>query len=95
VPDVIQIIVLAIVQRPSGAHLQLPTPVERVTIGIKPNARSLAPSTFRESRRSTRVPLKVVISVEGSIDCPACEGETTVVNLHGARSQRPSRCAAG
>lgn len=44
----------------------------------------LLPSTFRESRRSTRVPLKVVISVEGSTDRLACEGETIVVNLHGA-----------
>lgn len=38
--------------------------------------------TFRESRRSTRVPLKVGIAVEG--DAPTCEGETIVVNLHGA-----------
>ena len=41
-------------------------------------------STFRESRRSTRVPLKVVISVEGGADNLTCEGETIVVNLHGA-----------
>jgi hypothetical protein len=39
---------------------------------------------FRESRRSTRVPLKVVIRVEGSTDHLTCEGETIVVNLHGA-----------
>ena len=37
--------------------------------------------TFRESRRSTRVPLKVVIAIEGGAEC---EGETIVVNLHGA-----------
>ena len=41
-------------------------------------------ATFRESRRSTRVPLKVVISVEGGADNLTCEGETIVVNLHGA-----------
>lgn len=41
-------------------------------------------SSFRESRRSTRVPLKVVISVEGGEGNLTCEGETVVVNLHGA-----------
>jgi hypothetical protein len=39
---------------------------------------------IRESRRSSRVPLKVVVSVEGSTDPLTCEGETIVVNLHGA-----------
>jgi PilZ domain len=39
---------------------------------------------FRESRRSTRVPLKVVIAVEGGDDSLTGEGETIVVNLHGA-----------
>ena len=39
---------------------------------------------FRESRRSSRVPLKVVIAVEGGAESLACEGETIVVNLHGA-----------
>jgi hypothetical protein len=39
---------------------------------------------FRESRRSTRVPLKVVIAVEGGTASLTCEGETIVVNLHGA-----------
>ena len=37
---------------------------------------------FKESRRSTRVPLKVTIVVEGQE--LKCEGETIVVNLHGA-----------
>ena len=41
-------------------------------------------SLIRESRRSTRVPLKVVVSVEGSTDPFTCEGETIMVNLHGA-----------
>jgi PilZ domain len=47
---------------------------------------SLMPSTatFHESRRSTRVPLKVVITVEGGAETLTCEGETIVVNLHGA-----------
>src|SRR5262245_47891616 len=40
--------------------------------------------TFQESRRSTRVPLKVLIRVEDNADSVTCEGETVVVNLHGA-----------
>jgi hypothetical protein len=39
---------------------------------------------FRESRRSSRVPLKVAIAVEGDAKNLTCEGETIVVNLHGA-----------
>jgi hypothetical protein len=44
------------------------------------------PSTakFRESRRSTRVPLKVVITVEGDAESRTFDGETIVVSLHGA-----------
>ena len=38
----------------------------------------------RESRRSTRVRLKVVIEARGITEPVACEGETLVVNLHGA-----------
>jgi len=41
-------------------------------------------TTFPESRRSTRVPLQVAIAVEDQADSVTCEGETTVVNLHGA-----------
>ena len=37
---------------------------------------------FRESRRSTRVPLKIHVRVEGGFE--TFEGETVVVNLHGA-----------
>jgi hypothetical protein len=40
--------------------------------------------TFRESRRSTRVPLKVVIAIEGNAEGRTCDGETIVINLHGA-----------
>jgi hypothetical protein len=39
---------------------------------------------FRESRRSTRVPLKVAVTVESGAESLTCEGETVVVNLHGA-----------
>jgi len=39
----------------------------------------------RESRRSTRVQLKVGIEAEGLTEPLTCEGETIVVNLHGAR----------
>jgi hypothetical protein len=38
--------------------------------------------TFRENRRSARVPLKISIKIEGGTD--AFEGETIIVNLHGA-----------
>ena len=36
----------------------------------------------RESRRSTRVPLKVLIEVQDGADC--LTGETIIVDLHGA-----------
>jgi hypothetical protein len=39
----------------------------------------------RESRRSTRVPLKVWIEAKDVTEPLTCEGETIVVNLHGAR----------
>jgi hypothetical protein len=38
----------------------------------------------RESRRSTRVRLKVRIETLGVGEALTCEGETFVVNLHGA-----------
>ena len=38
----------------------------------------------RESRRSTRVRLKVRIEALGVSEALTCEGETFVVNLHGA-----------
>ena len=41
--------------------------------------------TSRESRRSTRVQLKVRIEAQGLDEPLTCEGETIVVNLHGAR----------
>jgi hypothetical protein len=41
-------------------------------------------STFRDFRRSTRVPLKVLITVEDGTASVTYEGETIVVNLHGA-----------
>ena len=37
-----------------------------------------------ESRRSTRVRLKVAIEAHGLTEPLRCEGETVVVNLHGA-----------
>jgi hypothetical protein len=37
-----------------------------------------------ESRRSTRVPLKLVISGHGLSEPLTCDGETIVVNRHGA-----------
>jgi hypothetical protein len=38
----------------------------------------------RESRRSTRVSLKVMIEAKSLTEPLACKGETQVVNLHGA-----------
>jgi len=43
------------------------------------------PELRRESRRSTRVPLKVVITAQGLNQPLKCDGETIVVNRHGAR----------
>jgi hypothetical protein len=43
-----------------------------------------SPARFHESRRSTRVPLKVVITVEDGHETRTCEGETIIVNRHGA-----------
>jgi PilZ domain-containing protein len=59
-----------------------------VFIGCPPDVSLLVmPFTvpFHESRRSTRVPLKVVITVvEGGAESLTCKGETIIVNLHGA-----------
>ena len=44
----------------------------------------MLPATFHESRRSTRVPLKVVIAIEEGDQTRTCDGETIVINLHGA-----------
>lgn len=40
-------------------------------------------TAFQDSRRSTRVPLRVVLSVLNPIDRLICEAETILVNLHG------------
>ena len=45
-------------------------------------------AVFRESRRSTRVSVKVSIEVEAA-EHFTCEGETIVVNLHGALISTP------
>lgn len=44
----------------------------------------MADERVAESRRSTRVPLKVVISAHGLNERLTCDGETIVVNRHGA-----------
>lgn len=48
----------------------------------------------RESRRSTRVPLKVVIR-EWVTNSLICEGETIIVNLHGALISTPVALSKG
>jgi PilZ domain len=50
---------------------------------------------FRESRRSTRVPLKVAIAVESGTESLTCERETIVVNLHGALLSTTIRLSVG
>jgi len=44
----------------------------------------MASDPARERRRSTRVRLKVAIEAQGVAEPLKCEGETEVVNLHGA-----------
>jgi len=39
---------------------------------------------FQASRRSARVPLKVLIAIGDCAETGTCDGETIVVNLHGA-----------
>jgi hypothetical protein len=48
----------------------------------------ISDAVFRESRRSTRVSIQVSIEVEAA-DHFACEGETIVVNMHGALISTP------
>lgn len=38
----------------------------------------------RESRRSTRVPLKIIIVAQSLTEALTCDGETIIVNCHGA-----------
>jgi hypothetical protein len=45
---------------------------------------ALSKAAFGEYRRSTRVPLKVVIALEDDNLGGTCEAETIVVNVHGA-----------
>ena len=54
-------------------------------IGLPPHVcfSCASPRDIRESRRRTRVPLRVVITVQGPPSLE-CQGETIVVNLHGA-----------
>lgn len=42
------------------------------------------PEMRGESRRSTRVPLKLVIAAQGLDEKLICDGETIIVNCHGA-----------
>ena len=50
---------------------------------------------FRRFRRSTRVPLKVVIETRAASARLTCEAETIVVNLHGALIATPVPLAIG
>ena len=50
---------------------------------------------FGESRRSTRVPLKVFIKTQGIAEPLICEGETIIVSLHGALISTAIALSAG
>jgi hypothetical protein len=50
---------------------------------------------FRKFRRSTRVPLRVVIETRASTERLSCEAETIVVNLHGALISTPVALSLG
>ena len=50
---------------------------------------------FRDSRRSTRIPLKVMIETLGIAEPLTCEGETIIVNLHGALISTAVTLSAG
>ena len=50
---------------------------------------------LHRSRRSTRVPLRIVIDVRGTAEKLVCEGETIVVNLHGALVSTPISLGVG
>ena len=49
-----------------------------------PAGRMSQTQVTHESRRSTRVPLKIVIVAQGLSEPLICDGETIVVNRHGA-----------
>jgi hypothetical protein len=50
----------------------------------KPKSHTPSELVARESRKSTRVRLKILIEVQGVSEPLTCKGETIVVNLHGA-----------
>ena len=49
----------------------------------------------RESRRSTRVPLRISIKAQSVAEPLTCEGETIIVNLHGALIFTTEKLALG
>lgn len=50
---------------------------------------------FRQSRRSTRVPLKVFITIGTGVENQTYDGETIIVNLHGALISTTSQLSLG
>jgi len=49
--------------------------------------------TVHNLRRSARVPLKVIIAIEGGAETRTCEGETIVVNIEQPATATPTRFA--
>jgi len=54
-----------------------------------------SPQLTRESRRSTRVRLKVGIEATGVTEPLTCDGETIIVNRHGALISTAARLRVG
>jgi hypothetical protein len=66
-----------------GCH-NICAPMGRFVLRAKAGQRHMSRVPTGESRRSTRVPLKVVITAQGASEPLVCDGETIVVNRHGA-----------
>jgi hypothetical protein len=56
---------------------------------------SFTPPKFRRFRRSTRVSLRIKIEAQAAKQRLTCQGETIVVNLHGALIATPIALSVG
>jgi hypothetical protein len=68
----------------AGSRLRFPLPAAASNGSVSGRWHMFSDPGARESRRSTRVRLKVRIEAKGFAEPLTCEGETIVVNLHGA-----------
>jgi hypothetical protein len=58
--------------------------MERKTVTVIEDKSSSQSPMKSETRRGTRVPLKVAVEVQGVNERLTCEGETIIVNVNGA-----------